>query len=408
MRKIQKSLLTIFSLLSVSLFLNGCGTSSQYEVQKWQPKKDAAMAPDKLNAPDEAAPSTPQYEPVKVTILLPLSGQHEALGQSMLQAAQLAMFDIGYENFELIPKDTMGTPDGAATAAREAISEGTKLVLGPVFSAEVKSVQPITQSAGINMIAFSTDWTLANDKTYLIGFLPFDQVERVVSYAKQSGLQNIGVISPSDNYGNGVVSAYRAIAENQGVTTAKISRFAPTGQDLPATINTFAAGGQSTPYNAVLMPVGGNTARQIGSYLSNANLPPSSVRRLGTGLMDDPALASDPSLNGLWFAAPDPSVRKKFERRYFETYGAEPQRISSLAYDATALAAVLARAGTSTDTQLYNAASITNPNGFYGVDGIFRFRTDGIVERGLAVLEYRSGHIVVIESAPTTFQKQNM
>lgn len=414
MHKIQTSLFSLLSILAVAVILSGCAGGSKYETHKWQPKNQEAPAqaqPSTLSD-QSAAPAvdaTSNMQPVKVAILLPLSGQHESLGQSMLQAAQLAMFDIGYENFELVPKDTKGTPEGAIEATRSALQDGAKLVLGPVFSAEVKATQNITRNAGVNMIAFSTDWTLANDKTYLIGFLPFDQVERVVSFAKYSGLSNIGVLSPSDNYGDGVVSAYRAIAGNVGVSTAQISRFAPTGQDLPTAVTRFSAAAQSKPYNAVLMPVGGAMAKQIGGYLSQANMPPSSVRRLGTGLMDDPALASDPSLNGLWFAAPDPAARKKFERRYSETYGAQPQRIASLAYDATALAAVLARSGFNADGEpAFTGASITNPNGFYGVDGVFRFRTDGIVERGLAILEYRAGHMVVIDNAPTTFQKQNM
>lgn len=414
MHKIQTSLLSLLSILAVAVILAGCATDSKYETHKWQPKNQeqpAQQQPSTLSDQNSAALGTAETNQpaVKVAILLPLSGQHEALGQSMLQAAQLAMFDIGYENFELDPKDTKGTPEGAVAAAQSALQDGAKLVLGPVFSSEVKAVQTLTKNAGVNMIAFSTDWTLANDSTYLIGFLPFDQVERVVSFSKQNGMNEFGVISPSDNYGNGVVSAYRSIANNLGVSTAHITRFAATGQDLPTAVTQFSAAARGRPYNAVLMPVGGSMARQLGGYLNQANMSPSTVRRLGTGLMDDPALASDPSLSGLWFAAPDPAARKKFERRYVETYGAQPERISSLAYDATALAAVLARIGVNKDGQPdFTPVSITNPNGFSGVDGIFRFRTDGIVERGLAVLEYRGGQMVVIDKAPTTFQKQNM
>ncbi len=52
----------------------------------------------------------------------------------------------------------------------------------------------------------------------------------------------------------------------------------------------------------------------------------------------------------------------------------------------------------------FSRTALMNPNGFSGVDGIFRFRKDGIAERGLAVLEYRNGAIVEIDPAPRTFQ----
>lgn len=423
MRKIQISLLPRLLLITAIFALGACSSSSgsgRYASHPWKPQNEETVAqsnPDALtdaatgNAalpkPDETASSQSEsLPPVKVAILLPLSGQHQKLGQSMLQAAQLALFDIGFDNFELVPKDTAGTPTGARAAAQSALQDGAKLILGPLFAESVRAAKQVTQSANINMVAFSTDWTLANGQTYLISFMPFDQVERVISYAKQSGLYNIGVLSPSDDYGNGVVSAYRSIANTIGVQTVNTARFSPNGQDLFPAVRSLSESMKSQPLDAILMPVGGAMARQVGTFLTSNDMPPSKVRRLGTGLMDDAILATDKNLNGLWFAAPDPASRRKFEYRYQSTYGEKPPRIASLAYDATALAAVLARTGLrSTGRPAFGSDSITNPNGFAGVDGIFRFRPDGISERGLAVMEYKNGRIKVIDPAPTSFRK---
>ena len=356
---------------------------------------------------------------IKVAILLPLSGQHEKLGQAMLQASQMALFDIGSNNFELLPKDTKGTPSGARIAARAALKDGAKLVLGPIFSPSVKSARQVTQSANVNMIAFSTDWTLANSRTFLMGFLPFDQVDRVVNYAARAGYGNIGVLSPNDNYGNAVMSAYNMVSNSIGINTTNITRYSPHSNDLAIKLRNFAnydvriaakKNGEEDilPFDAVLMPVGGTTARQIASFLNHYDLPPNKIRRLGTGLLNDASLASDKTLDGSWFAGPSPQSRRKFERTYKKIYGTTPPRISSLSYDATALAAILARAGMQNNNRpAYDHRSITNPNGFAGIDGIFRFHGNGIVERGLAVLEYRNGKIVVIDRAPRTFQSES-
>lgn len=418
-----------FLLLSASLLLHGCGGG--YNTQPWM-KDDQAVSGTAQNAPSKLSVAAVEAEaldgpmdaadgtmdglaPVKVAILLPLSGRNARLGQSMLNAAQMALFDIGYNNFELLPKDTKGTPDGARKAAREALQDGAKLVLGPVFSPSVKAARQVTQSANVNMIAFSTDWTLANNRTFLIGLLPFDQIERVVGYASQNGYKRIGVISPTNTYGNGVVSAYSAIAPSAGIQQTRIERFSTKDNNLAPVMRIFsdydarkkANNEFGPPFDAVLMPVGGPVARELGSFLNHYDLPPHQVKRLGTGLMDDPSLAQDSTLRGAWFAAPDPQSRKKFERRYTNTYRTKPPRIASLAYDATALSAILARIGLkNTGRPAYSHSAITNANGFSGVDGIFRFRADGIVERGLAIMEYKNGRIVVIDNAPKTFQKR--
>ena len=422
------SILPLFCVLLTSFILSGCVSSGGYNTQPWKDSngsggQNAAQTPSDLSltAVEQQALGAPNQAqgnglpPVKVSILLPLSGQHSKLGQSMLNAAQIALFDVGYDNFELLPKDTKGTAEGARNAARSALQDGAKLVLGPVFSTSVKAARQVTQSANVNMIAFSTDWTLANSHTFLIGFLPFDQVERVVRYASNAGYNRIGVLSPRNSYGNGVVSAYQAISQRVGVETSRIERFSPQGHDLGNIMKSFSDyearrasnNAHGAPFNAVLMPVGSTIARQVGSFLDHYDLPTSQVKRLGTGLMDDPALARDKSMDGAWFAAPAPAARTKFERRYNNIYYEKPPRIASLAYDATALAASLARSGLQYDNRpAYNRRAITNPNGFAGVDGIFRFRSDGIVERGLAILEYRKGSIVVIDQAPKTFQRQ--
>lgn len=50
-----------------------------------------------------------------------------------------------------------------------------------------------------------------------------------------------------------------------------------------------------------------------------------------------------------------------------------------------------------------NDVTLTNPSGFNGVDGIFRFRPDGTNERGLAVMEIKGGTAVVVSPAPRSF-----
>jgi len=412
-------------LIAPLLVLGACQTGSGYRPHTSVPQAPAQQAPGILSSTssdellgNQQNPITPtdhmiNLPTVKVGILLPLSGQHQKLGDSMLKAAQMALFEIGHANLELIPRDTKGTAAGAQAAARSAIDSGAQLLLGPVFAPAVRSAKPVAQRAHINMIAFSTDWTLANSNTYVMGFMPFDQVKRVTSFAARHGITRVGVLAPDTNYGRIVSNAFNAAAPHYNITITENISYPAGTSNLAPIVKTFthyearkSAGALAqTPFDAVLMPVGDQDARAIASLLSHYNLPPRSVRRIGTGLFDEASLASEANLEGAWFAAPDPAARHSFEQRFINTYGTHPPRLATLAFDATALSAILARRGLqSTGRPAFDHTAITNPNGFSGLDGIFRFRQDNTAERGLAVLEFRRGRLGVIDQAPKSFQ----
>jgi branched-chain amino acid transport system substrate-binding protein len=115
-------------------------------------------------------------------------------------------------------------------------------------------------------------------------------------------------------------------------------------------------------------------------------------------LWDQPETAALPALQGAWYAASSPRLRTRYDSRYRETYGEAPHRLSSLAYDATALAVVLAKSGKG-----FSRQTLMDANGFSGIDGIFRFAADGTAERGLAILEIRNRAAVVVREAPSSF-----
>lgn len=384
---------------------------AQYPLPPADQTAQSAPHPAVFEQTGAGQPDTP---PVKVALLVPLSGRSADVGEALMNAAQLALFDIGADSFELMPRDTKGTAAGAAGAAQAAIHEGAQMILGPLFAEEVRAAAPVAGAANINMVAFTTDWKQAGGTTFVMGFMPFGQVRRVVDFAASKGLRRFGVIAPQGEYGDAVLSAYQAAAQRAGVTTIDLIRFHPGDTNLSAPMQSFSKIDMRklpngtiapSPFDAVFLPAGGSDAQGIANLLSYHELDPAQIRRLGTGLWDDPALIRETSLNGGWFAAPDPAARRNFEVKYQNAYGNTPPRLASLGYDATALAAVLAKTGQKKSrVPAFTRAAMTNPNGFSGIDGIFRFRNDGLAERGLAILEIRNGQLTVIDPAPKTFQ----
>jgi hypothetical protein len=104
-------------------------------------------------------------------------------------------------------------------------------------------------------------------------------------------------------------------------------------------------------------------------------------------------------LQGGLYAAPDPSGFLAFSGRYRAKYGADPVRTATLAYDAVALVAALSKQG----AQRFAPETLTNPSGFAGIDGLFRFRSDGSNERGLAVMKVASSGSTPVAGSPKSF-----
>lgn len=357
-----------------------------------------AFARAQTEAAKAETPPPTSRRKIVVSLLLPLSGKGGDLGQSMLKAAQMALFDVGATNVELKPRDTRG---GAAEAARLALQDGSELILGPLFTDDLKAAKPVLAHGKAPVVSFSTDWSQADDQTYIMGFLPFAQVARVAEYAQSKGYPRIAVLAPKTEYCNVVVTTLQRTASKVG----PIQRYAAQEPDLTGIVSEFmdqAKDASGAPaFDALLLPVGGEGLQTLAGKLDAQGLNARKVKLLGTGLWDDTSTGRGDALHGGWYAAPDPRLRADFEKRYAQTYGAAPLRLASLAYDATALAAVLARSA-GADTP-FTRENMTNPRGFAGIDGIFRFRADGLAERGLAILEVQSGRARLIDPAPTAF-----
>ena len=396
----------VSACLSAVLLLAACaggpGNNPEFNPEASRPSAATGNNPATATTPNGAAPSG--VAPMKIALLLPLTGSQAKLGQAMEQAAQLALFDLGAAEFQLLPRDTGDTPEGAAKAADDAVRDGAQLVLGPIFAPSVRAAAPVVARAGINMIAFSNDSSLAGGNVFVFGFTPQDQIRRIVQYGAGHGAHRIGVLAAEGDYGDVVLAAYGKEAARDNVTTVKIARLPNGHAQMAGVIAAFARDGAAAE-DAVLIAAGGEQAKDAASLLTQNGFAPGKVRRLGTALWAEPGLAGNSDLADAWFAAPSPDLRRHFESRYTDTYGQKPLRLASLAYDATALAAVLAKRS-GDPRHAFDRGAIANSNGFVGVDGVFRFLPGGVAERGLAILTFHGSTVTLQDPPPQTFQAQ--
>lgn len=368
-------------------------------------------------------------EPVRVGLLLPFSADNETarrIASAMFDAAQLAVFDAGDETFLLMPKDTRGDAEGAAAAARSALADGAEIILGPLFSESVDAAAAVTRAAQVPMIAFSSDLTAAGNGVYLLSFPPEIEIARITEYAMSQELIRFGVLAPLTEYGNRVSGAFAEEVFARGGVIVHEERYeqdpdamlAPAkrlaqyskeiiplemrheydpSKDKPANVQP----GYTQGFQAVLMPEQGTLLRALAPLLPYYNVDINRVKILGISAWNNPRLIREPALRGGWFAAPDPEITRNFENHFAGAFGATPPRLASLAYDATLLSARLA--ATQRRRGRFTNEAITDPNGYFGADGLFRLNPNGAVERGLAILEIQGAGIQVIDPAPRSF-----
>jgi len=427
-----------------SLFMLAACSSGSSKVESAPAEEQAAASAEPVEPPvvildetviDELEPSpfgSAQAGVKRIGLLLPLSGQHAALGQAMMNAATLALFDINNPSLELVVEDTAASPIGAESAARAIVQAHPELIIGPVFATDVESVAMSARQAGVNMISLSSDRRAAIGGVYLMGLDPVQQVERVVDYAADQGYTRFAALAPAGTFGTQMVQAFRDAAAARGVEVVGFSFYDATYQDLGEVVRHFTSydgrraaleaeiaelQGQddevsraalarleqlqvagTLDFDALFIPDSGAQLRSLAGYLSFYGVDPTQVKILGLSSWEDPSLLSEPGLAGAWFATTPQDRRDWFFQRYRDTYGEEAPRLATLAYDAVALAAALMRVGSFSDEAL------TDWRGFGGVEGLFRFDPSGIPERGLEIMEIDRGGFRVVSPAPTVFE----
>jgi ABC-type branched-subunit amino acid transport system substrate-binding protein len=332
----------------------------------------------------------------RVALLVPLSGPNAGVGQSLANATQMALLDTKNERVRITTYDTNG---GAAAAAQHALADGNRLILGPLLADDVRAVTPIARRAGVPVISYSNDATVAGSGAYLMGYAPAQSIGRVVDYAHGQGISSFAGLVPNGIYGERASTAFLRAVEGAGGQVVTLQTYDRAPGSLAAAVTRMA---KNSPYQAVLIADGAGAA-SAGVPLIRRN-GGGNARVLGTELWNsEAAVVSKPALNGAWFASVSDNLYRQFAAKYRARFGAAPFRLSSLGYDSVLLTVRIAR-----DWPVGSAFPedrLRDRGGFSGIDGAFRFGRDNVAERALEVQEIRGGAVVIVSPAPSGFEK---
>jgi ABC-type branched-subunit amino acid transport system substrate-binding protein len=329
----------------------------------------------------------------RIALLVPLSGPNAAVGQSIADAAAMALADTGGKALRITNYDTA---QGAESAARKALADGNKLFLGPLLSDDVRAVAGPAQAAGVPVISFSNDSAAVGDNIWLLGFSPAQSIDRVVRFAKSKGLTRFAGLMPPGTYGRNASSTLIRSAEAAGGSVVTMQSYQRSPTSIASAVQTIS----KEKFDAVLIADSGRIAVTSAPLIRKVG--GAGVRILGTELWNaEPSLNNSPVLAGAWFASVDDTLFKQFSTRYRSRYGRTPYRLASLGYDSVLLTVRIAK-----DWKLGSAFpvdALADDGGFSGVDGAFRFSHGHIAERALAVHQIGPGGGTVVSPAPSGF-----
>lgn len=356
-----------------------------------------ALSACQVRRPRRPAPRpVPVEEPVagarhRVALIVPLTGEDGPIGTSISNAARLALLDTGNQSIELTIYDSH--EGGAAAGANKAIAEGNRLILGPLLADEVRAAAPVARAANVPVIAFSNDEGVAGDGVFILGFTPSQSIDRVVRHARSQGATRFGALIPNGLYGQRAAQALLASVRASGGRLTGQENFNRTTAGVRTAANALNAKGG---YDAVLIADSGRIAALAAPSIKAGS------RLLGTELWaGEKTLGGTARLRGAWYAAAPDARFNQLVTRYRARYGKIPYRLGSLGYDAVLLTVRASRnwpAG-----RAFPARTLMDPDGFAGVDGIFRFGRDGIAQRALEVRQVTATGTISVSPAATAF-----
>jgi hypothetical protein len=349
-------------------------------------------------------PSIDPSAPVQVALLVPRGGSanDNLLAQNLENSARMAIRDLDGVQVDLRVYPTSGNPANAAAAASQAVNEGAKIILGPVYGEEANAAGVAARSAGVNVLSFSNNPTIAGGNVFVLGPTFQNTADRLVSYARRAGRDRIVVVHGSDVAGQiGRNAIQQAIAGNRATLAGTVD-YALSQESVTAAVPRVKATVDSSGANAVFLTAPSASALPLfAQLLPEAGVQPGTIQYIGLTRWDiPPATLGLPGLQGGWFALPDPNAASAFEQRYRAAYGSAPHPLSGLAFDGIAAVGALVKSGRA---NALTGASLTQGAGFRGASGNFRLRRDGTNERSLAVATIRNRGVVIIDPAPASF-----
>jgi hypothetical protein len=347
----------------------------------------------------------------RIALLIPVTGPHAALGAELQNGAELALFSVRNPKVELLVFDTHG--DGPEVAASQAVVAGADIVVGPLFSDAVVSARRIARQANIPMLALSNNLKVAGSGSWLLGYVPEQQVDVLLGHALTTGGNRIGIIAEDAPFGQ--ILARHAVDRLAQFGLRSVESLTLTGSmlededQLRSAIRSFTgyrplAADETAPafadlpparFDALLFAGSADFALRTAPVLAYYDADPERVLYLGNAQWNQQRILTEPSLQGGVFVSRPTGRDDTFNRLWSDIWPSRPGALARLSFDAMAMATVLI----GQQRKLWQAA-LESESGFSGFSGAYRLLPGGGNERAFELRRIENGVSTMLQPAP--------
>ncbi|MEJ8561483.1 penicillin-binding protein activator [Yoonia sp. GPGPB17] len=367
----------------------------------WLAACDVTLAPDA-----NVGRQIDTGDPIEVALLVPggsAQSTDNQLAQNFENAARLAIADLDGATVDLRVYNTAGgNPEQAAIAATQAVNEGAKIIIGPLYGEAANAAGVAIAGRDVNVLAFSNNRAFAGGNIFILGSTFDNTAARLVQFGTRQGVSRYMVVHGDDLPGRVGRDAITTAVQGNGGEVVGVESYPLSQQGIFTSTRRIVSNVRRSGAQAVFTTAGANADLPIiATALPDAGMDTDRSRFIGLTRWDTlPQLAALPGLEGGLFALPDPGTAALFANRYAATYGDTPHPLAGLAYDGIAAIGALAAAG---NTEALTKSALTQPQGFRGTSGVFRLLPNGLNQRGLAVATIQNNQVVILEQAPRSF-----
>lgn len=376
----------------------------------------------------------------RVGMLLPLTGSDAKYGTGLKYASMLALQDINNPKLVLQYYDTQSSISGARTAVENAINQQSDLIIGPLKSTEVQAISNETIYQGVPVIAFSTSQDVLQPTIYTLGLMLEEQIDRIMTYATNTGRKRFALLLPDNSTGGAVAKAAVKSAQKNGVEVKVIGFYTPGNSDFSSIVKEMTnyekrhervvdiknkleelanngdeqaekalkkiatrEGLGDVGFDAVIIPETGAKLTSAISMFAYFDASYPDVQFLGTSIWDLARLNNEVVIAKSLYPTVSKNNNNNFANQYYMTFGEKPSSLYTLAYDAIRVADQLANSDNDDDIN----KNITSVNGFSGLNGKVRFFKNGTNQHSLDIVEIMPSGNRVVDDGNVQFETVN-
>ena len=364
---------------------------------------------------------------INVGVLLPLTGENKEIGKSILNALELALFQTDSSRINLVIKDTKADPVITEKIFKSLLDNKIKIFIGPLYSNSLASIQRNTLEKNVDLFALSNNTNLAKRGVWIFGIDPQQQTNSILNFLLETGNKKIGFLLPDNSYGYLIydvmlkslsgfnikpakVEFFIENIDSQRQAAKKISRgfekyenyLKSLEEDNEKKINTAELELEKPiekPLDSIFIAASGQALTILASQLQYSNVDPKKVIYAGISSWEDESILQEPALNNSFFSATTDFLQEDIVKTYSKAYGNDMPKVAMVAYDILSLLSSVIK-----ENGELKINYLLNENGYIGLRGLFRLKSNGIVERTFQIKTIENSTFKTFKKAPEFFK----